>query len=72
MENIYHLIQPNYYFRMGSFSYTARLPRAEDLDEDLDFTTTTREELLDRCEDELEDLPTPFDRKFSKTFPQHT
>ena len=57
---------------MGSFSSTARVPRADDLDEDLDFTTTTRGELLGGCEEELEDLPPPFERKFSKTFPQHT
>ena len=48
---------------MGSFSSTARVPRADDLDEDLDFTT---------CEEEQEDLPPPFQRKFSKTFPLHT
>ena len=46
--------------------------RSADQDEDLTFRTTTAEELLARCEEELEDLPLPFDRKFSKTFPQHT
>ena len=62
---------------MGSFSSTARVPKADDLDEDVDFITTTREELLARCEDELEladleDLPPPFERKFRKTISQHT
>ena len=62
---------------MGSFSSTARVPKADDLDEDVDFITTTREELLARCEEELEledleDLPPPFERKFSKIIPQHT
>ena len=53
---------------MASFSSTARVPTADDLDEDLDFITTTREELLDRCEDELEDLPTPFEGNLAKPF----
>ena len=62
---------------MGSFSSTARVRKADDLDEYVDFITTTREELLARCEEELEledleDLPPPFERKFSKIIPQHT
>ena len=61
-----------FYCRIGSFTSTGRVNRSADQDEDLTFRTTTAEELLTRCEDELEDLPLPFDRKFSRTFPQHT
>jgi hypothetical protein len=62
---------------MGSFSSTVRVPKTDDLDEDVDFITTTREELLSRCEEELEledleDFPPPFERKFRKIIPQHT
>ena len=57
---------------MGSFSSTSRVPRAEDPDEDMAFVTTTREELLNRCEEELEDLPPPFDRQFNKSMQEQT
>merc|ERR1719186_37941 len=57
---------------MGSFPSTGRVNRSVDQDEDLTFRTTTAKELLARCEEELEDLPLPFDRKFNTTFPQHT
>ena len=53
---------------MGSFTSTGRVPRAEDADEDVAFVTTTREELLNRCEEELEDLPPPLERNFTKRF----
>ena len=53
---------------MGSFTSTGRVPRSEDADEDVIFITTTREELLNRCEEELEDLPPPLERNFTKRF----
>jgi len=57
---------------MGSFTSTSRVDRVEDQDEDLTFRTTTAEELLDRCKEQLEGFPETFDRHFVETFPQHT
>jgi len=59
--------------RMGSFtSSPAKLTKSDDQDEDLDFPTSNREELLDRCQDELEELPPALERDFSNILPQHT
>jgi len=57
---------------MGSFPSTGRVNRSSaDQDEDVTFIAGTQAELLARCQEELEDLPEPFDRNFS-SFPQHT
>lgn len=59
--------------RMGSFtSSPAKLTKSDDQDEDLDFSTSNREELLDRCQDELDELPPALERGFSNVLPQHT
>ena len=58
---------------MGSFtSSPAKLTKSDDQDEDLDFSTSNREELLDRCQDELDELPPALERGFSNVLPQHT
>jgi hypothetical protein len=51
-------------FQDGIYLLHCQSAQTDDLDEDLDFTRTTREGLLDICEGELEDLPTPFEWKF--------
>ena len=37
----------------------------DDQDNDLDFPSVTREELLSRCEEELQTMGKPFERNFN-------
>jgi hypothetical protein len=49
-------------FRMGSFTSTAQVAGGDKQDEELEFPLTTIHQLLNRCSQELTNLPPPFHR----------
>jgi len=52
-----------YLVRMGSFTSIPKVAGSDNQDEDLEFTKSTKEDLLQRCKIQLENLPKPFERK---------
>lgn len=55
-----------YLVRMGSFTNKPKLAAEENPDLEIDFLPATIELLLDRCKQELKDLPAPFTRHWKQ------
>jgi len=52
-----------YLVRMGSFTSIPKVAGSDNQDDDLEFSNTTRQELLERCQLLLQEFPKPFERK---------
>jgi len=57
---------------MGSFTSSPAVAAGDCQDDDLSFPDTTHADLLNRCADNLAELPAPFPRRFRKHSFQHT
>jgi len=55
-----------YLVRMGSFTSIPKVAGSDNQDEDLEFKQTTVTELLERCNAELREFPSAFERRFQK------